>query len=42
MEAVLEAGLTRHIGVSNFSSRKLHDLLDRCRIPMNRCSWTTR
>jgi alcohol dehydrogenase (NADP+) len=32
MEAVLEAGLTRHIGVSNFSSRKLHDLLDHCRI----------
>jgi alcohol dehydrogenase (NADP+) len=27
MEAALEAGLTRHIGVSNFSSRKLHDLL---------------
>jgi alcohol dehydrogenase (NADP+) len=32
MEAVLEAGLTRHIGVSNFSSRKLHDLLDHCRL----------
>ena len=32
MEAVLEVGLTRHIGVSNFSSRKLHDLLDHCRI----------
>jgi len=32
MEAVLEAGLTRHVGVSNFSSRKLHDLLDHCRI----------
>jgi len=32
MEAALEAGLTRHIGVSNFSSRKLHDLLDHCRI----------
>jgi alcohol dehydrogenase (NADP+) len=32
MEAVLEAALTRHIGVSNFSSRKLHDLLDHCRI----------
>ena len=32
MEVVLEAGLTRHIGVSNFSSRKLHDLLDHCRI----------
>jgi alcohol dehydrogenase (NADP+) len=26
MEAVLELGLTRHIGVSNFSSRKLHQL----------------
>lgn len=32
MEAVLETGLTHHIGVSNFSSRKLHDLLDHCRI----------
>ncbi len=27
MEAVQELGLTRHIGVSNFSSRKLQDLL---------------
>lgn len=27
MEAVLELGLTRHIGVSNVSSRKLQDLL---------------
>jgi alcohol dehydrogenase (NADP+) len=32
MEAALEAGLTRHIGVSNFSSRKLRDLLGHCRI----------
>jgi alcohol dehydrogenase (NADP+) len=32
MEAALEAGLTRHIGVSNFSSRKLHDLLSHCRL----------
>jgi len=32
MEAALEAGLTRHIGVSNFSSRKLHDLLVHCQI----------
>jgi len=32
MEAVLEAGLTRHIGVSNFSSRKLHQLLAHGRI----------
>jgi alcohol dehydrogenase (NADP+) len=32
MEAALEAGLTRHLGVSNFSSRKLHDLLGHCRI----------
>ena len=32
MEAALEAGLTRHIGVSNFSSRKLHDLLAHGRI----------
>jgi alcohol dehydrogenase (NADP+) len=32
MEAVQEQGLTRHIGVSNFSSRKLHALLGHCRI----------
>jgi alcohol dehydrogenase (NADP+) len=32
MEAAQEAGLTRHIGVSNFSSRKLHDLIAHCRI----------
>ena len=32
MEAALEAGLTRHIGVSNFSSRKLHELLAHGRI----------
>jgi len=31
MEAALEAGLTRHIGVSNFSSRKLLDLIASCR-----------
>jgi alcohol dehydrogenase (NADP+) len=32
MEAVLDAGLTRHIGVSNFSIRKLQDLLQHGRI----------
>ncbi|MFM7266800.1 MAG: aldo/keto reductase [Cyanobium sp.] len=32
MEGVLEAGLTRHIGVSNFSSHKLQELLAHCRI----------
>ena len=32
MEAALEAGLTRHIGVSNFSVRKLNDLLTQCRL----------
>ncbi|MFM7676984.1 MAG: aldo/keto reductase [Synechococcus sp.] len=32
MEAALEAGLTRHIGVSNFSSHKLHELLNHGRI----------
>ena len=32
MEAAQEAGLTRHIGVSNFSSRKLHDVIAHCRI----------
>ncbi|MEB3351062.1 MAG: aldo/keto reductase [Cyanobacteriota bacterium] len=31
MEAVLELGLTRHIGVSNISIRKLHDLLTSAR-----------
>ena len=31
MEAVQEAGLTRHIGVSNFSSRKLLELIASCR-----------
>jgi alcohol dehydrogenase (NADP+) len=31
MEAVLELGLTRHIGVSNFSSHKLNELLAHCR-----------
>ncbi len=31
MEGMLELGLTRHIGVSNFSSRKLNDLVARCR-----------
>lgn len=32
MEAALEAGLTRHIGVSNFSVRKLQDLLAQSRL----------
>jgi len=32
MEAVLEMGLSRHIGVSNFSSRKLSELLAHCLI----------
>ena len=32
MEAALDAGLTRHIGVSNFSIRKLQDLLQHGRI----------
>jgi alcohol dehydrogenase (NADP+) len=32
MEAALQAGLSRHIGVSNFSSRKLHDLIAHCRL----------
>ncbi|MEB3353582.1 MAG: aldo/keto reductase [Cyanobacteriota bacterium] len=32
MEAALELGLTRHIGVSNFSSRKLHQLLATARL----------
>jgi alcohol dehydrogenase (NADP+) len=32
MEAAVEAGLTRHIGVSNFSSTKLRDLLAHGRI----------
>jgi alcohol dehydrogenase (NADP+) len=32
MEDMLELGLCRHIGVSNVSSRKLHELLAHCRI----------
>jgi alcohol dehydrogenase (NADP+) len=32
MEAAVDAGLTRHIGVSNFSAKKLRDLLPHCRI----------
>jgi len=32
MEALVEEGLVRHIGVSNFSVRKLEDLLAHCRI----------
>jgi alcohol dehydrogenase (NADP+) len=32
MEAAVAAGLTRHIGVSNFSVRKLRELLPHCRI----------
>jgi alcohol dehydrogenase (NADP+) len=32
MEAAVTAGLTRHIGVSNFSVKKLRDLLSHCRI----------
>ena len=32
MEAAVDAGLTRHIGVSNFSVKKLRDLIAICRI----------
>lgn len=32
MEAAVNAGLTRHIGVSNFSAKKLRDLLPHCKI----------
>ncbi len=32
MEAVMAAGLTRHIGVSNFSVKKLSELLSHCTI----------
>lgn len=32
MEAAVSAGLTRHIGVSNFSAKKLGDLIGRCKI----------
>ena len=32
MEAAVSAGLTRHIGVSNFSATKLRDLLPHCKI----------
>ncbi|XP_029131081.1 NADPH-dependent aldo-keto reductase, chloroplastic-like [Cajanus cajan] len=33
MEALYDSGKTRAIGVSNFSSKKLHDLLDIARVP---------
>ena len=32
MEAAVKSGLTRHIGVSNFSAKKIHDLLPHCKI----------
>ncbi len=32
MEAAVSAGLTRHIGVSNFSAKKLRDLLPHCEV----------
>ena len=32
MEAAVSAGLTRHIGVSNFSIKKIQDLLPHCKI----------
>jgi alcohol dehydrogenase (NADP+) len=32
MEAVAKAGLTRHLGVSNFSAKKIRDLLPHCKI----------
>jgi alcohol dehydrogenase (NADP+) len=32
MEAAVNAGLTRHIGVSNFSAKKLRDIIDHCKI----------
>lgn len=34
MEAAVSAGLTRHIGVSNFSAKKLRDLLPHCKIKL--------
>ena len=34
MEALADAGLARHLGVSNFSARKLRGLLPHCRIPL--------
>lgn len=32
LEAAVDAGLVRHIGVSNFSEKKLRELIPRCRI----------
>ncbi|MCE9550794.1 MAG: aldo/keto reductase [Betaproteobacteria bacterium] len=32
MEAAVKSGLTRHIGVSNFSAKKIRDLLPHCKI----------
>jgi len=34
MEAAVSAGLTRHIGVCNFSAKKLHDLLPHCKVKL--------
>jgi len=34
MEALVDAGLVRHLGVSNFSARKLRGLIPHCRIPL--------
>jgi alcohol dehydrogenase (NADP+) len=33
MEGAVSAGLARHLGVSNFSAKKLRDLMERCKIP---------
>ena len=32
LEAAVEAGLTRHIGISNFSAKKIRELLPHCKI----------
>lgn len=32
MEAAVQSGLTRHIGVSNFSAKKIRDLIPHCKI----------
>jgi alcohol dehydrogenase (NADP+) len=34
MEAAVSAGLTRHIGVCNFSAKKLRDLLPHCKVKL--------
>ena len=40
MEAAVDAGLVRHIGVSNFSAKKLRELIPQCRIRSRSIRWS--